>query len=52
MYEVKIDPTGEVIEVEEGQTILAAALRQGDGCRLLAATAPAQPVNASCWMDM
>ena len=29
MYEVTIDPTGEIIEVEEGQTILAAALRQG-----------------------
>lgn len=29
MYEVTIDPTGEVIEVEEGQTVLAAALRQG-----------------------
>lgn len=29
MYEVTIEPTGEVIEVEEGQTILAAALRQG-----------------------
>ena len=29
MYEVSIDTTGEVIEVEEGQTILAAALRQG-----------------------
>lgn len=29
MYEVTIEPTGETIEVEEGQTILAAALRQG-----------------------
>lgn len=29
MYEVTIEPTGEIIEVEEGQTILAAALRQG-----------------------
>ena len=28
-YEVTIEPTGEVIEVEEGQTILDAALRQG-----------------------
>jgi phenol hydroxylase P5 protein len=28
-YEVTIEPTGEVIEVEEGQTILHAALRQG-----------------------
>jgi phenol hydroxylase P5 protein len=28
-YQVTIEPTGEVIEVEEGQTILAAALRQG-----------------------
>lgn len=29
MFEVTIEPTGETIEVEEGQTILAAALRQG-----------------------
>ncbi|WP_449432145.1 2Fe-2S iron-sulfur cluster-binding protein [Pseudomonas putida] len=28
-YQVTIEPTGEQIEVEEGQTILAAALRQG-----------------------
>ncbi len=28
-YEVTIEPTGETIEVEEGQTILSAALRQG-----------------------
>jgi phenol hydroxylase P5 protein len=28
-YEVTIEPTGDVIEVEDGQTILAAALRQG-----------------------
>jgi len=28
-YEVTVEPTGEVIEVEEGQTILQAALRQG-----------------------
>jgi phenol/toluene 2-monooxygenase (NADH) P5/A5 len=28
-YNVTIEPTGEVIEVEEGQTILQAALRQG-----------------------
>jgi phenol hydroxylase P5 protein len=28
-YEVTIEPTGEVIDVEEGQTILDAALRQG-----------------------
>ncbi|KAA0873542.1 NADH:ubiquinone reductase (Na(+)-transporting) subunit F [Nitrincola tapanii] len=28
-YEVRVEPTGDVIEVEEGQTILAAALRQG-----------------------
>jgi phenol hydroxylase P5 protein len=28
-YTVTIEPTGEVIEVEEGQTILQAALRQG-----------------------
>ena len=28
-YEVTIEPTGDVIEVEEGQTILDAALRQG-----------------------
>jgi phenol hydroxylase P5 protein len=29
MYEVTIEPTGDVIEVDEGQTILDAALRQG-----------------------
>lgn len=28
-YEVTIEPTGDVIEVEDGQTILQAALRQG-----------------------
>lgn len=28
-YEVTVEPTGDVIEVEEGQTILNAALRQG-----------------------
>lgn len=28
-YEVRVEPTGDVIEVEEGQTILDAALRQG-----------------------
>lgn len=28
-YEVTIEPTGDVIEVDEGQTILEAALRQG-----------------------
>lgn len=28
-YEITIEPTGDVIEVEEGQTILDAALRQG-----------------------
>lgn len=28
-YEVTIEPTGDIIEVEEGQTILQAALRQG-----------------------
>ena len=28
-YQVTVEPTGDVIEVEEGQTILAAALRQG-----------------------
>lgn len=28
-YEVTVEPTGEVIEVDEGQTILDAALRQG-----------------------
>lgn len=28
-YEVTIEPTGEVVEVDEGQTILQAALRQG-----------------------
>lgn len=28
-YEVTIEPTGDVIEVEEGQTVLQAALRQG-----------------------
>ena len=28
-YQVTIEPTGEQIEVEEGQTILQAALRQG-----------------------
>ena len=28
-YNVTIEPTGEVIEVEDGQTILQAALRQG-----------------------
>ncbi|BAW21420.1 phenol hydroxylase P5 protein [Pseudomonas putida] len=28
-YNVTIEPTGEIIEVEEGQTILQAALRQG-----------------------
>ena len=28
-YQVTIEPTGEVIDVEEGQTILQAALRQG-----------------------
>lgn len=28
-YEVTIEPTGDVVEVEEGQTILDAALRQG-----------------------
>lgn len=28
-YQVTIEPTGEIIEVEEGQTILQAALRQG-----------------------
>jgi len=29
MYEVTIEPTGDVVEVEEGQTILDASLRQG-----------------------
>ena len=28
-YQVTIEPTGDIIEVEEGQTILNAALRQG-----------------------
>ncbi|MFG6177729.1 NADH:ubiquinone reductase (Na(+)-transporting) subunit F [Halomonas sp. THAF12] len=28
-YEVTIEPTGEIVEVEEGQTLLDAALRQG-----------------------
>lgn len=28
-YQVTVEPTGDVIEVEEGQTILSAALRQG-----------------------
>lgn len=28
-YEVTVEPTGDVIEVEEGQTILDAALRSG-----------------------
>ena len=28
-YEVTVEPTGDVIEVEEGQTILDAALRAG-----------------------
>ena len=28
-YQVTIEPTGDIIEVEEGQTILSAALRQG-----------------------
>lgn len=28
-FEVTVEPTGEVIEVEEGQTVLQAALRQG-----------------------
>lgn len=28
-YEVTVEPTGDIIEVEEGQTILDAALRQG-----------------------
>jgi phenol hydroxylase P5 protein len=28
-YEVRVEPTGDVIEVDEGQTILDAALRQG-----------------------
>lgn len=28
-YEVTIEPTGDIVEVEEGQTILDAALRQG-----------------------
>ncbi len=28
-YQVTVEPTGDIIEVEEGQTILAAALRQG-----------------------
>jgi len=28
-YEVTIEPTGDVVEVEEGQTVLQAALRQG-----------------------
>ncbi len=28
-YQVTVEPTGDVIEVEDGQTILAAALRQG-----------------------
>ena len=28
-YEVTVEPTGDVVEVEEGQTILDAALRQG-----------------------
>lgn len=38
-YQVTVEPTGDVIEVEEGQTILDAALRQGCGCRLLAVMA-------------
>lgn len=29
MYQVTIEPTGDVVEVEEGQTILDASLRQG-----------------------
>ncbi len=29
MYEVRVEPTGDVVEVEEGQTILDASLRQG-----------------------
>lgn len=29
MYEVTVEPTGDVVEVEEGQTILDASLRQG-----------------------
>ena len=29
MYEVTVEPTGDVVEVEEGQTILDACLRQG-----------------------
>jgi phenol hydroxylase P5 protein len=28
-YQVTIEPTGDIVEVEEGQTILNAALRQG-----------------------
>ena len=28
-YQVTVEPTGDVIEVEDGQTILDAALRQG-----------------------
>ncbi|MEE4145543.1 MAG: 2Fe-2S iron-sulfur cluster-binding protein, partial [Halieaceae bacterium] len=29
MYQVTVEPTGDVVEVEEGQTILDASLRQG-----------------------
>lgn len=28
-YTLEIEPTGDIVEVEEGQTILDAALRQG-----------------------
>lgn len=40
-YQVTIEPVGMTIEVEENQTILDAALRQGFGCLLPAVMAPA-----------
>ena len=44
-YELTIEPLGQTIEVEDGQTILDAALRAVFICRMLVATVYVQLVK-------
>jgi hypothetical protein len=48
-YELTIEPLGQTIEVEEGQTILDAACAPASGCRTPAATACAPPARCRWW---
>ena len=46
MRKVTLQPSGHDFQVEEGESILTAALRQASSCPTAAATAPAAPARA------